>query len=95
MGEFGRTPKINAKAGRDHWEHSYSILLSGGGIRPGTVYGKSDRRGAYPVQGRVFAPADVCATVYQCLGIDPHAEVTDPAGRPLPITRGLPMDELF
>jgi hypothetical protein len=95
MGEFGRTPKINSKAGRDHWEHSYSILLSGGGVRPGIVYGKSDRNGAYPVQGRVFAPADICATVYQCLGIDPHAEVTDPTGRPLPITRGRRMDELF
>jgi uncharacterized protein (DUF1501 family) len=95
MGEFGRTPRINAKAGRDHWEHSYSILLSGGGIRPGQVYGKSDRNGAYPVQGRVFAPADICATVYRCLGIDPHTEVTDPTGRPLPITRGRPMVELF
>jgi hypothetical protein len=95
MGEFGRTPRINAKAGRDHWEHSYSLLLSGGGVRPGQVHGRSDRNGAYPVQGRVFSPGDVCATVYQCLGIDPHAEVTDPAGRPLPITRGRPMDELF
>jgi uncharacterized protein (DUF1501 family) len=95
MGEFGRTPKINSKAGRDHWEHSYSILLSGGGVRPGVVYGKSDRSGAYPVQGRVLAPADICATVYQCLGIDPHTEVTDPTGRPLPVTRGRPMEELF
>jgi uncharacterized protein (DUF1501 family) len=95
MGEFGRTPRINSKAGRDHWEHSYSILLSGGGVRPGQVYGKSDRTGSYPIQGRVFSPADLCATIYQCLGIDPHTEVIDPLGRPLRISTGTPMSELF
>jgi uncharacterized protein (DUF1501 family) len=95
MGEFGRTPRINAKAGRDHWEHCYTILLSGGGVRPGQLYGRSDRIGAFPVQGRVFTPADICATVYHCLGIDPHAEIVDPLGRPLQISRGEPMTELF
>jgi uncharacterized protein (DUF1501 family) len=95
MGEFGRTPRINAKAGRDHWEHSYSILLSGGGVRSGLVHGRSDRSGAYPVQGRVYTPADICATVYHCLGIDHRAMVTDPTGRPLRITTGEPMREVL
>ena len=95
MGEFGRTPRINPKAGRDHWHHCYSILLSGGGVRPGQVHGRSDRSGAYPVQGRVCTPADLCATVYHCLGIDPHTEVTDQAGRPLRVTHGEPLTELF
>lgn len=95
MGEFGRTPRINKQAGRDHWANCYSILLTGGGIRPGQVYGRSDRSGAYPISGRVFTPADICATVYQCLGIDHHAEVTDPSGRPLQISSGEPMTELF
>src|SRR5262249_11075935 len=54
MGEFGRTPKINKDAGRDHWANCYSLLLSGGGVRPGQVYGQSDRTGAYPLRGRVF-----------------------------------------
>jgi hypothetical protein len=95
MGEFGRTPRINAKAGRDHWANSYTILLSGGGVRPGQVYGQSDRIGAFPVRGRVFTPGDISATVYHCLGIDPHTEVTDAQGRPLRISRGEPMRELF
>jgi hypothetical protein len=95
MGEFGRTPRINAKAGRDHWEHSYSILLSGGGVRPGQVYGKSDRTGANPAQGRVFSPADLCATIYHLLGIDPHTEVADQAGKPMRLSTGSPMSELL
>jgi uncharacterized protein (DUF1501 family) len=95
MGEFGRTPRINARAGRDHWERCYSVLLAGGGIRPGQVHGRSDAIGAFPAQGRAFTPADLCATVYQCLGIDPHAQVTDQAGRPLRLSEGTPMTELF
>ena len=95
MGEFGRTPRINAQAGRDHWSKCYSLLMTGGGIRPGQVYGQSDRHGAYPSQGRVFTPADLCATVYHCLGVDHRAEVTDQTGRPVRITPGEPMAELF
>jgi Protein of unknown function (DUF1501) len=94
-GEFGRTPRINKDAGRDHWANCYSLFLAGGGVRPGQVYGQSDRTGAYPVSGRVFTPGDLCATVYHCLGIDPRTELTDPLGRPLPICRGEPMRELF
>ena len=95
MGEFGRTPRINAQAGRDHWEKCYSILMAGGGVRAGQVYGQSDKIGAYPVAGRVFSPADMTATVYHSLGIDHTAEMTDQAGRPLRITTGEPMTELF
>jgi uncharacterized protein (DUF1501 family) len=95
MGEFGRTPKINAKAGRDHWASSYTILLSGGGVRPGQVYGQSDRIGAFAVRGRVFTPGDISATVYHGLGIDPHTELTDAQGRPLRVSSGEPMVELF
>jgi uncharacterized protein (DUF1501 family) len=95
MGEFGRTPRINKDAGRDHWHHCYSVLLTGGGVRPGVVLGQSDRRGAYPIQGRVCTPADLCATVYHCLGIDPKREMTDPGGRPLPLSRGDAIRELF
>src|SRR5262245_48932389 len=95
MGEFGRTPKINKDAGRDHWEHCYSILLSGGGVVPGRVLGQSDRRGAYPIAGRVRAPADICATIYHALGIDPHGEMHDQSGKPIPLTRREPMREVM
>ena len=95
MGEFGRTPRINKAAGRDHWHHCYSVLLAGGGVRPGVVLGRSDRHGAYPVQGRVCRPADLCATVYSSLGINPAAEMVDQGGRPLPLSRGEPLRELF
>jgi uncharacterized protein (DUF1501 family) len=95
MGEFGRTPRINKAAGRDHWHHCYSVLLSGGGVRPGVVLGESDRNGAYPVRGRVCTPADLCATVYQCLGIDYRREMVDQTGRPLPLTRGEPIREVL
>jgi hypothetical protein len=95
MGEFGRTPRINKNAGRDHWHHCYSVLLAGGGVRPGVVLGRSDGRGAYPAGGRVCRPGDLCATVYRCLGIDPGGEMTDPAGRPLPLASGTPIREVM
>jgi hypothetical protein len=95
MSEFGRSPRINPQAGRDHWANCYSILLMGGGVRPGQVYGQSDRIGAFPLRGRVFTTADVTATVYHSLGIDYQGEFVDPTGRPLPITTGKPMSELF
>lgn len=82
MGEFGRHPQINAKAGREHWEHCYSGLLAGGGLPGGAVIGASDRTGAYPTT-RPTTPADVAMTVYAALGLG-AADLTElglaPAG---------------
>jgi uncharacterized protein (DUF1501 family) len=87
LSEFGRTPRINGRGGRDHWGHVFSVALAGGGIRGGQAYGSSDAQGGYPQSG-VVRPPDLAATMFHCLGIDPHGEIHDPLGRPLPITRG-------
>jgi hypothetical protein len=87
MSEMGRTPRINANGGRDHWTFCYSILFAGAGIRGGTLYGASDAHAAY-VKDRPVSTADICATVYRCLGIDPEMVVHDRAGRPVPIAHG-------
>ena len=87
MSEMGRTPRINGNAGRDHWTYCYSVMLAGAGIRGGTVCGASDAQAAY-VKDRPVSPAEVCATIYQCLGIDPQLPVCDRGGRPSPIARG-------
>jgi hypothetical protein len=94
LGEFGRTPKFNAAAGRDHWGHVFSLALAGGGIRGGQIYGASDRSAAYPVEGRV-EPRDLTATVFHCLGYPPNTEVYDTLNRPLPISRGRVLDMLL
>lgn len=94
MGEFGRTPKINSKAGRDHWPQCYSMLLAGGGVKRGFVYGESDKLGAYPERDPV-RPDDVAATIYYLLGIDPATEFHDSLNRPLPIANGRPIHELI
>jgi uncharacterized protein DUF1501 len=87
MGEMGRSPRVNAKAGRDHWPQCGFSLLTGGGVRAGTVYGATDRQAAYPVSQPV-SPGDLVATFYQLLGIDPHLTVPDRSGRPVPIAHG-------
>jgi hypothetical protein len=87
MSEMGRTPKINGNAGRDHWTFCYSVMLAGAGIRGGTVYGASDAHAAY-VKDLPVAPGDVCATIYECLGIDPEMPVYDKAGRPVAVGLG-------
>jgi hypothetical protein len=87
MGEFGRTPRINRDAGRDHWGLCQSVLLAGGGVRGGQVYGASDRIGAYPATDPVD-PADVHATVYHCLGLDPERPMYDALRRPFPLSTG-------
>jgi hypothetical protein len=75
LGEFGRSPKINDKAGRDHWEHCYSALLAGGGIQGGRVVGSSDARGAHPHDHPV-TPADLIATVQHVVGITSEQAAT-------------------
>jgi hypothetical protein len=83
-GEFGRTPKINKQAGRDHWAPVNSALLAGGGLRTGQVIGSTDKLGAYAA-GRPVHYLDVLATVYHQLGIDPHSFVKDRFERPVPL----------
>lgn len=75
VGEFGRTPRINEKAGRDHWEHCYSALLAGGGMQPGRVVGESDRRAEHP-HSRPLTPADVAATIHYSIGITSEQAAT-------------------
>ncbi len=94
LGEFGRTPKFNANAGRDHWGHVFSIALAGAGIRGGVVHGSSDREAAYPVEGRV-EPRDLMATIFHCLGYHPETDMHDIDGRPMPISRGEVIEAIF
>lgn len=94
MGEFGRSPKINAAGGRDHWGHVFSVALAGGGVRGGAVHGQSDRQGGFPLDGRV-EPQDLAATVYHCLGFQPDTMLTDPFGRPLAISTGSPIQAIL
>jgi hypothetical protein len=94
MGEFGRTPKINASAGRDHWPNCYSVVLAGGGIRGGTTFGSSDKLGAYPETDAV-TPADLAATLFDRFGLDPTREVIDLTGRPYKLADGQPIRALF
>jgi hypothetical protein len=84
MGEFGRTPKINDNASRDHWPQCYTVLLAGGGVKRGFVYGKSDASGMYPDEQPV-RPEDLAATIYYLMGIDPASEIRDRNNRPLAI----------
>lgn len=95
MGEFGRTPKINADVGRDHWPGCYSVLLAGGGIRGGQVVGASDSIGAYP-KDRPIRPADIHATMFAALGYDAqHLTYQGPDGRPMPLSEGTVISELL
>lgn len=96
MGEFGRTPKMNRSAGRDHWGHTFSVLFANGRMRMGQAIGASDRKGEYPVD-RPVTPQDVLATVYRHLGIDPHAVTfVNRTGRPVYLLDGgAPIRELI
>lgn len=87
MGEFGRSPKINAAGGRDHWGHVFSVALAGGGVQGGAVHGQSDRHGGYPIEGRV-EPQDLSATIFHLLGYAPETQLIDKVGRPLAISHG-------
>jgi hypothetical protein len=87
LGEFGRTPKVNKNAGRDHWAAVQSVALAGGGIKPGSVYGASDKIGAVPADQPV-APADLTATILHLLGVPAELEVRDRTDRPLRACEG-------
>lgn len=86
MGEFGRTPKLNTQGGRDHWPRVFSVLLAGGGIRGGQVIGSSDATGESP-KDRPITPADLAATIFTLLGIDPQRLLHTADGRPIHISR--------
>lgn len=87
LSDFGRTPRINGSAGRDHYPSVYSVALAGGGIRGGQVYGSSDSNGAFP-RTQPCGPPDIHATIFQALGISPRAEIRDMLGRPFPVSDG-------
>lgn len=93
MGEFGRTPKINGDAGRDHWPMAYSIVLAGGGMKRGFVYGATDAAGAEVIENPV-KPDNIGGTLYRALGISHHTEIRDSLNRPFPIA-GEPVMDLF
>jgi len=87
MGEFGRTPKINANISRDHWPQCYTVLLAGGGVKRGYIHGASDKHGEHPSKDPV-RPDDLAATVFHLLGINPATEVRGLGDRPVLISEG-------
>ncbi|MFO0890056.1 MAG: DUF1501 domain-containing protein [Isosphaeraceae bacterium] len=102
MGEFGRTPRVGQitssagadRGGRDHWPACYTVLLAGGGMPPGSIFGASDRAGAHPARDAV-TPQDLAATIYQAMGIPPDSEIVDPRqGRPFTLSTGTPIRAL-
>jgi len=94
-GEFGRTPKVNRAAGRDHWAQSMAVLLAGGGIKKGYAHGATDGQGAAPAAD-ACSPDDVAATVFRCLGVDPRHELQTGSGRPITVFReGKVIDKLI
>ncbi len=87
MGEFGRTPKINRTAGRDHWSRAQSVVFAGGGTRGGQIIGKTDATASLPAE-RPVTPEDMAATIYQVLGIDAHKLYQTSTNRPIRIAEG-------
>jgi uncharacterized protein (DUF1501 family) len=83
-GEFGRTPKINKNAGRDHWGPCFTVLMGGGGVQGGRVIGASDKWAAQPAH-TPYGPEDMAATLYHLLGLDPQSEMHTAEGRPMMI----------
>jgi uncharacterized protein (DUF1501 family) len=86
MGEFGRTPKINAMGGRDHWSDAFSVVLAGGGVRGGQVIGATDEQGAHP-KDRPVTPEELIHSIYVLLGIDPVRFLPSTSGRDIQIVR--------
>jgi hypothetical protein len=93
-GEFGRTPRVNGGAGRDHWAPLSTLALAGGGLKMGQVVGESNAKVEVP-KSRPITPQDLMATIFQVLGIDQDLQFKDPSGRPIPmINGGKPIPEL-
>ena len=102
-GEMGRTPRVGQGVvggagagadGRDHWPSCFTSVLAGGGIQGGVVHGSSDKFAAYPASSPT-SPQDLAATIYHCLGIDPHVQLRDNLGRPLTICEGTPISPIL
>jgi hypothetical protein len=101
MGEFGRAPRVALEAnfagetpGRKHWASVYSVVLAGAGVARGGLVGSSDAIGGY-ARVTPVGPWDIAATMFAALGIDPASEYRDVASRPLPLTVGKPIQELY
>ncbi len=95
MGEFGRTPKLNTRGGRDHWPGVFSVVMAGGGVRGGQVIGRSDSAGERPLD-QPITPADIACSIFTALGIDPSTTLQTSDGRPVAINRdGRVIDHLF
>ena len=95
LGEFGRTPKINKDAGRDHWPHAMSVLVAGAGVPAGQIIGETDVKGYYAAD-KIYSPEDFACSIYSKMGIDPKMVLHTNTGRPLPIVNGgSPIKELF
>ena len=102
-GEFGRTPRVGqsvvggagaGRDGRDHWAHCFSSVMAGAGIRGGTVHGASDRWAAYPARDPV-SPADIAATIYHSLGVEPDTQLIDSLNRPMALCLGEPIARIL
>jgi uncharacterized protein (DUF1501 family) len=94
FGEFGRTPKVNAGAGRDHWGRAFFSCFWGGGVTGGAVIGKTDPIGSAPATP-AYSPMDLGATIYSALGVDYGAEVRDQLRRPVALNTGTPITAIY
>jgi len=94
FGEFGRTPKVNKDAGRDHWGRAFFVLFAGGGVKGGVVIGKTDKIGSDPIT-TPYSPMDLGATIYRTLGVDYEMEVRDQLNRPVKLNLGTPIDAIY
>jgi hypothetical protein len=94
MGEFGRTPRINQNAGRDHWARCWSVVVGGGVIKGGQVFGATDKDGTGIKGNEVATVGDLFATLYKGLGLEPTLQIRDNLGRPLPLAEGKPIKQL-
>lgn len=92
--EFGRTPKINKNGGRDHWGPCNTVVMAGGGMPGGQVFGETDKAAAYPTKDKVTQD-DIAATTYHLLGLEPHSLIHDRTNRPFPISIGQPIQKLL